>query len=380
VAPVRGRGPAAVLAAVFVGGCSQGVTGVASPPPWPAAPYAHDPMHETSVAQPVATGGDVDRVAAGLASAGFFCAQVRANDVAVQVWCRLAEPSPVDPRTSDVTTVDLVATTDGAVEYARVQLPERLRPPGVRMPMYADRLRAVLGSSAFLLWPEDADDVEAALTDLETTSSPGWDPTDPRPAESRTVTTDRATYRVAELPDVGSPFPGYVDENPALTLTLATPLVQEGTWPYGSEHYATTTVAAAPGLEAGGFDCYGPAEQPCTRPAGNQQIDYRTAEGSDRILTVSFQVGGGVLDPVAGLQPLGAAGFPEGLTFLSDEVRAAVEERVEGARLSGESFIGIVAGVVVVLDAGRTPAAPDGTYGASVAAIVGTPLVEVPSG
>jgi hypothetical protein len=378
-------GGAVIAAGVLVAGVLTGSSklrpGDDSPPPWPTAPYVHEPMNETSVAQPVATGGDVDRVAAALADAGFFCAQVRANDAARQIWCRQAVPRPDDRSTLDVTTVDIVTTPDGSLQYAGIDLPERSLAPGSGGRLYADRLHHVLDSSLSRLWPEDADDVQAAVADLGHAAQ-GWDPNDPRRPESRTATTDHATYRVTEIADSGSPTvaQGYVDGNPALSLTVVTPLVQDATWPYGSEHYATTTVAAAPGLEAGGFDCYGPTEQPCTRPAGNQQIDYRTFANTDRILTVSFGAGGGVLDPAVGLEPLGGWGFPQGLTFLGDEVRAPVQERFEAARRTGESFTGIVAGVVVVLDAGRTPTAPDGTYGVHVQATVGTPLVEVALG
>jgi hypothetical protein len=384
----RGRliaGGAVIAAGVVVAGVltgsSQDVPGNDSPPPWPAAPYVHEPMNETSVAQPVATGGDVDRVAAALADAGFSCAQVRANDAARQIWCRQAVPRPDDHSTVDVTTVDLVTTPDGSLEYAGIDLREGSLAPSSGGRPYADRLRNVLDSLLLTLWPEDADDVQAAVADLGHPAQ-GRDPNDPRRPESRTATTEHATYRVTELADSGSPSvaQGYVGEDPELSLTLATPLIRDASWPYGSGHYATTTVAAAPGLEAGGFDCYGPIERPCTRPAGNQQIDYRTFDDTDRILSVSFGAGGGVLDPAVGPEPLSAWGFPQGLTFLGDEVRAAVEERVDAARLSGESFAGIVAGVVVVLDAGRTPTSSDGTYGVHVQATVGTPLVEVPLG
>jgi hypothetical protein len=61
-------------------------------------------------------------------------------------------------------------------------------------------------------------------------------------------------------------------------------------------------------------------------------------------------------------------------------VRAADEERLEAARLSGESCTGIVAGVVVVLETGRTPGLDHGTYAVLVQATVGTPLVTAPLG
>ena len=361
------------VAALVVASTPELLPGTASPPPWPSAPYAHSPLHETSVAAPVALGGDVGIMVGGLEKVGFFCAQVRANDAAVQVWCRHAEPVD-DPDGLAVTVVDLVSTPAGALQYAHVTLPDR--PVTVtRAPRpYRERLRAVLEASLLAVWPEDRDVVRAAVDDLGT-SPRGWDPGDPREPETRTARTASATYTVSELPDVGY---GTVDEDPALELMVSTLKLRQRSWPYGSEHYATTTVAAAPGLEAGGFDCYGDIEQPCTRPAGNQQIDYRTFEDTNRVLSIRFGVGGGVLDPAVGLEPLAAWGLPQGLTFLSEDVRPAVEERLAAVRASGESFTGIVAGVVVVLDARRTPVSPDGAYGVHVQATIGTPLVTVP--
>ncbi|NEK87180.1 hypothetical protein GCU60_15670 [Blastococcus saxobsidens] len=366
---------ALVLAACLVlPGCSTAVLGQAWPAT-PTAPYEHPPMDEDSVVRPVSTKGDVARVADGLAAAGFFCAQVRANDAAVQVRCLRRLPASPPAADAEVTTMDLVTTPAGALQYAHVELPEKPLDPSVVPQPSGEALLAVLDASLFRLWPEDGQDMRDAVAELAAVRSPGWDPTDPRPPEQRTVRTDSAQYVVAEVPGHGA-----VHADPALELTVTTPLVEDHSWPYGSEHYARTTVEAAPGLEAGGFDCYGDIEQPCTRPAGNQQIDYETFAGTDRVLTASVGIGGGVVDRAVGMPPLADWGFPQGLTFLTAEVRSAVEQRVDEARRTGEPFTGIVAGVWLDLDASRSPVTqPDGSYAVRVQVTVGAPLVPLPS-
>lgn len=369
------RTTTAVLALLVLGGCTTDVEGE----PWsavPVAPYDHAPLGEDSVARPVSTDGDIARVAEGLTAAGFSCAQVRANDAAVQVHCLLRTPptpSSVDP---DVTTVDLVTTPDGRLQYASVALPDKHLDPAYPPPATYDRaLVDVLAASLFRLWPDDADDVRAVLDELAA-YNPGWDAGDPRPPQRRTVRAGAAEYLVAEIADVGTRT---VDRDPALELFVTTPLVEDRAWPYGSEHYARTSVEAAPGLEAGGFDCYGPIERPCTRPAGNQQVDYLTFADTDRVLTASVGAGGG-LDASGNTEPLSAWGFPQGLSFLTDAVRPAVEQRVDEARRTGEPFTGIVAGTWLDLDASRSPVPqPDGSYAVRVQLTVGAPLVRLPS-
>ena len=73
----------------------------------------------------------------------------------------------------------------------------------------------------------------------------------------------------------------------------------------------TTTTAAAAGLEAGGFDCYGPEQSPCTRVAGNQQISYGVRPGTDQIFTVEFFVPGTADGPAP--TDLSGVGFPQDL-------------------------------------------------------------------
>lgn len=51
----------------------------------PAAPYAHGPLDERSVAGQVSVGGDAQRITDGLEAEGFSCAQVRSNTQAAQL-------------------------------------------------------------------------------------------------------------------------------------------------------------------------------------------------------------------------------------------------------------------------------------------------------
>jgi hypothetical protein len=132
------------------------------------------------------------------------------------------------------------------------------------------------------------------------------------------------------------------------------------------------------GLEAGGSNCYDPEQSPCTRPAGNQEVIYTTRARTDQILTASVGMGGGIHEPGQGLTSLAQWGLPRGLTFLTPGVRTAVEKQLTHTRLAGESFIGIVNGTVVVLDARKTTPQPDGTYAVHVNLTVGAPLVTVP--
>src|SRR3569833_657187 len=126
--PRRAAVVGAMAAAVLLPGCALDLDAARTLPaavPGPTAPYGHAPLGETSVAGPVSTGGALERLAAALAAAGFFCARVRANEAAVQVRCRSerADIGDVLLGGPDVTGVDLVGTPDGALEYGHVTLP-----------------------------------------------------------------------------------------------------------------------------------------------------------------------------------------------------------------------------------------------------------------
>lgn len=368
---------AVISAFVLLGGSVTGCSAIdGNPGTWgPSEPYAHDPMNETSMAVPVASDGEAGSVAHSLEKEGFFCAQVRANDSARQIWCRLAAAGSADSGESAVTRVDLVSTLDGRLQYAYIGLPDEANK--YRGTDRAADLMAVLDAAILTSWPDDAGPVRGAVNEVANPETGvGKDRSDPRPPARTSITTENATYAIGEGRYFGVGIT--VSGSPALTLTVTTKAATDRSWPYGGEHYATTTTAAAPGLEAGGFDCYGPHQSPCTRPAGNQQINYTTLGRTDQILAASVGMGGGILQPAQGLTTIAEWGFPQGLSFLTERVRPAVERQLNHSRLTGESFTGILEGTAVVIEARRTPLQPDGTYAVRVNLTVGAPLVTVP--
>lgn len=335
-------------------------------PQFPTEPYDHAPLNETSVAVSVPEAGEVGILASGLVRAGFFCAEVRANSEARQVWCRSSVDLGADAPEPAVTVVNVVATTDGTVQYAEVLLPEDPEAQSAD-PGQLKLLRRVLDASFLSLWPDDAEAVTSVLATVARGPG-GFDPDDPHPPVRAETTTSHARYDAAEGRG------DTVGRTPTPTFRLVTDDARDRTWPFGAEDYATTTTAAAAGLEAGGFDCYGPEQSPCTRVAGNQQISYGVRPGTDQILTAAFFVPG--TSTGAAPTDLSGAGFPQGLTFLTPGPRAAVEARILEVQESGELFVGIVAGVVVIIDPPHQRPAGIAAYPVEVS--VGVPLVELP--
>ena len=350
---------------LLVTGCS----GSYAQPPGPADPYAQPSIAEHSAAIPVATGGEADTLVGGLESTGFFCAQVRANTEARQIWCRIAEEQSTHWGEAEVSTVDIVTTTTGQVGYFRVNLP-------VSVPTLSEgrtpdsRLEDILRASVFRIWPGDTDDVSAAITDVRDYGFwPGQSGHDPRTPRRATVTTEQADYFVGEGTFFGEG--ARVSEDPPLSFVAVTDRVGDS-WPSSSAHSLNPPVAAAPGLEAGGFDCYGDTKMPCVR--GNHAVDYATVRGFDHPVTVSATIGGGYNED-GGFSRLADWGFPDGLTFLTVAVRPAVEARLDRARHDGLSFVGIVSGAVVVIDAAPSPGRRGPTEAVPVRLTVGAPLV-----
>lgn len=360
------------MLALFVTGCS----GSYAQPPAPADPYARPPIAEQSAAVPVSTGGEVDVLAAGLEGTGFFCAQVRASAVARQIWCRTVEHELTARGELWVSTVDVGTTAAGQVEYLRVNLPDP--PADLTSQMLvggwdADtRLEQIVRASVLRVWPGDTAGVRAAIAKVRDYGFwPGQSAHDPRTPRRATVNTEHADYFVGE----GTMFSegAETSEEPPLTFVAATDRLGES-WPSSSAHSLTTPVAAAPGLEAGGFDCYGDVKMPCVRITGSQAVEYATARGFDNVVTVSVAIGGGP-NADGGFSNLADWGFPDGLTFLTDAVRPAVETRLDQARHDGASFVGILEGAVVVIDASPPPGPRDDTDAVPVRVTVGAPLV-----
>lgn len=362
---------AVALALAGASGCSPQSL---QQPPGPESPYTHSSTPEDSIAKPVATGGQVDVMAEGLQAAGFFCTQARANATARQIWCRTVEPGLTVEDEPSVTTVDVITTPAGQIGYVRINLPNpdltsRMRVSGWN----ADtRMTEILSASVLRVWSDDTADVQAAIATVRDYGfSPGQSSHDPRTPRRATTHTEHADYFVGE----GTLFaPGSTtSEEQPLTFVAATDQLADA-WPSSSAHSLTTPVAAAPGLEAGGFNCYGKHKMPCVRAAGNQSVDYSTARGFDDVVAVSVFIGGGI-DEGRRFSTLTDRGFPHGLTFLTDAVRRGVETRLNQARHDGASFTGIIDGAVVVIDTSPPPDPQDPSDAVPVTLTVGAPLV-----
>jgi len=338
----------------------------------PSDPYAagRPPGEDSSVAGPVATGGEVDAVAASLQGLGFFCAQVRSDGQARQVWCRATTEAGDSFFGPDVTVVNIVTTPAGTLGYADVVLPTGQSRAD---PSWSDRLRTVLDASVLALWPDDARAVGQTIASV-LAGRPRKDRGDPYPSFQKTVNTRHATYRVGDAAGFT-----VVDGEPTLSFHLVTAAVP-ARWPLSSVHYATTTAAAAPALEAAGADCYGPQQLPCVGP-GNESLEYRTAPSTDQVVSADFFVpGGGPADQstsgrsAPGDDKVGTV-LAAGLPFLTPAVRPAVRRQILGSRRDGKPFVGIVAQTVVVVEPLR-PLRPPRSEALPVQVSVGVPLID----
>ena len=377
--PRRAAVVGAMAAAVLLHGCALDLDADRTLPaavPGPTAPYGHAPLGETSVAGPVSTGGDLERLAAALTAAGFFCAHVRANEAAVQVWCRSAEEHVPDVGAlgPDVTVVDLVGTPDGALEYGHVTLPyvgDAFQATDRSQP---DRLRAALDASFLSVWPEDADAVRGVVADVaQPPLGISTSRSDSRPAERQAARTEHATYTVAERdPQQQS---GDVHAYPALELTVTTAALADRNWPLGSASYARA-VTEVPALSADTRRCEDPRRACVHQPVAG--VAWTSV--ADRVLTVAFSAGSSEFTPGAGFTPVGEGAAGEALPALTDDVRTAVVVQLERCRLTGNSFTGVVGGAVLTVDAHRGRPGADGTFSVGFDAAVGAPLVTLPAG
>ena len=349
-----------VLAALLL------VAASCSTPGGPRAPYAHDPLHETSRAGQVPPGSQVGTIAAGLAEEGFSCAQVRANDAAVQVWCHHdvdVEPTVFPDATEDV---DLVATPDGDVAWARVEFGRGL--PGQPAPGTDDgdpvtRLQELLDASFLQVWPDARDDLAELLVDVQT--------------EGRSFTGDRVGPSTVQTGTGAGNWSVTEDGLGPVELTLRTGELREADWPYAAG-YATTIGTAAAALSAAGLDCF---QDLCRSFGGGDEVRFTTTwtpdrpDADDQIAAVSFGVGGQLrADGSVVAQPSNAAGLP----FLVPEVRPAVQASLDRCLATGEDVAETPAGVLVQANADRGPVQPDGSVWVLCSVVVGAPLVAVP--
>lgn len=302
----------------------------------PKNPYDHALMNERSEAVPVPDRGEAAQIVVGLETMGFFCAQVRANDTSAQVWCRAEADTDTPTDTETAAVFNMITTREGVVEYADVTA------PAVNSRDPSQRLREVLAASFWAVWPDDASKLDKAITDIQI--GPGMFPSDPHPPQRERLNTNTARYIVAE-------------GGTGLEFSLTTSAVQDRSWPRTGDGYATTTTDAEPGLLRGGFKCWEPGQSLCRRGGNgsNQQIRFTTAgdhslpDDPHQILTADMFVPGTSEPDDSGT--LTAVGFPDGLPFLTSRTRGPVQQQIVNSRRSGESFTGIVAGAVVIIDA-----------------------------
>ncbi|GAA2787124.1 hypothetical protein GCM10010470_21930 [Saccharopolyspora taberi] len=305
-----------VLAALALTGCA----GSAEPPELPpAGVYEHAPVGENSRAEPIPPGGTAASVTAPLTGAGWFCAQVRANADGRALWCRIGRrdtTGQVAPQTAQ-----FLLDREDRLAWAWFQ----------HTPASED-LAAAAAPALAAIWPEAGAEVRAEIDEFD------------RDRRERTGTeVPRTAWRDGNADYLLSAVDG-------LVVTARDASVRR--WPFGAEHYATTMSSAVDDLLAGGYDCFYPPQQSCNRVQSNG--DFRVSLRGDQIVSAEFGIGSRI-ESGAQQRPL-SENFPNGLTFLTDEVRGPVTERLEECRTSGTGFAGIVAGTVVIIDADRGPA------------------------
>jgi hypothetical protein len=325
----------------------------------PAAPYDHPPMDESSTASAVRLGGEVQVLAEGLTDAGFFCAQVRRNAAAVQVWCRPETPG---------TEVHLLASPTGDLRYADVALPFEAS--------YAADLQPVLDASFLRLWPQDRDDLAELAEDVPAPEPAMRFGSDggPRTEEEQYYDVVRSTGKARYTAAVswGSP----------LGLRVRTPQLTDRSWPFGADSYArrfsdAAAELAAPGLECNPAACYDPSS---VNPNGavisfTTDADFDGTGSGDQIVSATIEV---PMDAaVSGRTDLATPGWAlEPLRFLTPAVGAAVTEAITECVSTGRGSRAIRAGAVVVIDARGTEGYPDDPP-TTCAVQVGVPLLYV---
>ncbi len=288
----------------------------------PAGVYEHDAAGENSQAEPAPTDGTAGALTRPLRQAGWFCAQVRANADGRAMWCRIGHRDEADTVYPQV--AQFLLDRDDRLAWAWF--------PSPRVNDEDDQVAAAAAPALTAIWPDAGDRVRQEIDDFD------------RDLQSRT------TRRSDGIPRTGwsDTHADYsYDGLNGLVVTARDASARR--WPFGSEHYATTMSSAVDDLLAGGYACFYPPQQSCDRPQSNGY--FRAALRGDQIVSVQFGIGS-VIE--SGRQRhLISEEFPQGLTFLTDEVRRPVTERIEQSRRSGTSFAGIVAGTVVIIDARR---------------------------
>lgn len=347
-----------VLAALLVAGLA--VVLWLRPASGPAHPYDHDDLGEASEATTTVVAGQVRDVARGLEELGYWCIQPRRNDETVQVRCQASTYG---------TTLDLVATTNGDLAYAHLDLapsPDAPATPSSAVSAEDAEMWAVLDASLLRSWPDDRDTVEGLLADARPRDFMRFGAQPPPAGADYSQHEDRtssASWSLWAAP-TGS----------ALALTVRTKHLQDRTWPDGTEHYATTLEEAMTGLVAQGFTC---GEINCFRDDdtdGQMDTTFEVHDGQVVSTTVLMRTGqqdGRTVPDLAGQW------LAQGLPFLTPGVQDAVASRIQRSRVAFEDWRGVVAGVPldITVFGGRTPT-PDGDRDFEVTAVIGTPLID----
>ncbi|MGW4644696.1 hypothetical protein ACWEN6_39740 [Sphaerisporangium sp. NPDC004334] len=301
----------------------SGCTGPDEPPSLPpAGVYEHDAAGEDSRAEPIAADGTAGALTRPLREAGWFCAQVRANADGRALWCRIGLRDEADTVYPQV--AQFLLDRDDRLAWAWFPSPQGNHED--------DQVAEAAAPALTAIWPEAGDRVRQEIDDF-----------------------DRDLHTHGTRPSEGVPRTGWsdthadygYDRHNGLVVTARDTSVRR--WPFGSAHYATSMSSAVDDLLAGGYDCFYPPQQSCDRTRSNGY--FRVALRDDQIVSAWFGIGS-VIESGRQRHLLGEE-FPHGLTFLAEEVRPQVTERIERSRRSGTGFAGIVAGTVVIIDARR---------------------------
>lgn len=331
-----------MLVLALVGLVATGCGRIPDPPQLPPpGVYDHDRQREVSFAIPVPDGGTGGLLTRPLVADGWFCAQTRSNAASRALWCRTRARGDDDQ--PQVRVAQFVLDADDRLAWAWFPLPSITSPGGNE--------ELMIESAAVLdrVWSGSAERIRDEIHD------------------------HRVRFRDRILRD-GAPRSAWRDRHASYHYTDVDGLVAVARdadaerWPYASEHYATTMTAAVDDLEAAGYDCH-PQQTVCTNTDANRSFQV-TLHG-DRIVSAAFSLPSRV---ESGRQTIPLAEhFPKGLTFLTEEVRAEVTDRIEESRRTGTSFAGIVAGTVLIIDADLAYRRP-GELAAGLQIRVGAPL------
>ena len=314
----------------------------------PTAPYDHSGFSEQSVASEDIVAGQARTVTQGLVQLGFWCVQPRYNDQAVQIACRSAEYDM---------DIDVVAAPDGDVLYAEIDLGNADTSAGPR-----DHLDQALVASFLKLWPQDRQTIQDLIEQAQPHSfmALGGEAPPASEADQYSTTeerTDNATW------SLWSRYTGQ-----PLALRIRTTGLQDHTWPFGGEHYATSVDAATAALVADGSTC----ATACSPASDVQSLDFEEHDG--QIVAIHFTLRSRLVDLDSRAPSRSWAQVS--LALLSPAVQPAIAQRVEQQRIEQRSWRGVVAGTPVeIVSAPGAATTPDNRPATDLWVTIGIPLL-----